>query len=130
MEFETRSKLPAELSLTPLIDVVFLLLVFFMLTSSMVKIKTIDLDLPDSNSADQLPDKPINISLNKDLKLYLDDLEISREALKQKVTNLTEANTDQNILLSVDSTVPSQEMITVMDIIRNSGGTKLSIATE
>lgn len=130
MEFETRSKLPAELSLTPLIDVVFLLLVFFMLTSSMVKIKTIDLDLPDSNSADQLPDKPINISLNKDLKLYLDDLEISREALKQKVTNLTEANTDQNILLSVDSTVPSQEMITVMDIIRNSGRTKLSIATE
>lgn len=130
MEFETRSRIPAELSLTPLIDVVFLLLVFFMLTSSMVKIKTIDLNLPDSSSADSLPEEPINISVNKAGDFFLGETIISNQELTEHLIKQLATNPKQNIMLSVDASLTSQEMIDAMDLIRNAGGTNLSIATK
>lgn len=130
MDFETPSRIKPELNLAPLIDVVFLLLIFFMLTSTMSQNKAIDLTLPTSSSATPIDQKLINISLNSTGSFFWEETEISKDKLKLKLSELFTNNPDEKVILNVEKSVSAQSMIEALDVLRNSGGSNISIATK
>ena len=130
MDFDTRSRIKPELNMAPLIDVVFLLLIFFMLTSNMVKLEAINLELPSSGTANSIEKKLINVSLLANGSYFLDKTAITAKDLSTKLKKLFADNPSQAIILSVEKTANAQGMVTAMDLIRNSGGSNISLATK
>lgn len=130
MDFDVGLKNKPELNMAPLIDVVFLLLIFFMLTSSMIQIESINLDLPSANSAVSLNEKLINISITRQDVYYLNKQKISESGLKDKLLFAFKENADKPVILSVEKTATAEAMVKTMDLIRNAGGRNISLATK
>jgi len=115
--------------MAPLIDVVFLLLVFFLLTSTFTVPEAIDLTLPDSSTAEAAPPEALVVSLLEDGRIELDGTGVSLGALSAAITRARESGADGPVRLAADAGVEVQAMIEVMDALRIAGATDVSIAT-
>ena len=131
MEFARRNKHASELDMTPLIDIVFLLVIFFMLTTGFVASESIELNLPGSNSAQAQPVAaplpPVRIRLEADGSFLLDETPVAFDALEtQMLTTLGQAP-DTPIGIFTTPGVSVQEMVRVMDMVYLSGGRKVKV---
>jgi len=129
MDFEGRARIHSHLDIAPLIDIVFLLLVFFMLTSTFMVPEAIELELPQSSSATVTDSTPIVVSLNESGQLALNGERIEREQLRGAIEKLLQADTGATITLKSDAHTEVQQLLAVMDEIRAAGGTDVALAT-
>jgi len=130
MDFEGRARIHSHLDIAPLIDIVFLLLVFFMLTSTFIVPEAIELELPESSSAQQVSDiTPIVVSLDQTGQLALNDERVELEQLRAVIEPLIKQNADAPITLKSDASTRVQQLLQVMDEIRAAGGTDVALAT-
>lgn len=129
MDFEGRARIHSHLDIAPLIDIVFLLLVFFMLTSTFIVPEAIELELPESKSAEVTDITPIVVSLNQTGQLALNGKSISLEKLKPAIAPLIKLDPDSAITLKTDAHTEVQLLLKVMDEIRAAGGTNVALAT-
>lgn len=129
MEFEGRARIHSHLDIAPLIDIVFLLLVFFMLTSTFLVPEAIELELPESASATVTEITPITIALNSSGELALNGESIQLDKLRQTIEPLIADNTDVAITLKSDARTEVQQLLKVMDEIRAAGGSNIALAT-
>jgi len=129
MEFEGRARIHSHLDIAPLIDIVFLLLVFFMLTSTFLVPEAIELELPESSSAQVSDITPIVVSLNPVGQLALNGERIELEQLRAAIEPLIKQNVDAPITLKSDASTQVQQLLQVMDEIRAAGGTDVALAT-
>ena len=129
MDFEGRARIHSHLDIAPLIDIVFLLLVFFMLTSTFLVPEAVELELPESKSANVTEITPIIISLNQTGKLALNGESITLEQLQQAIKPLITQNVEAAITLKSDARTEVQLRLEVMDEIRAAGGTNVGLAT-
>ncbi len=129
MDFEGRSRIHAHLDIAPLIDIVFLLLVFFMLTSTFLVPEAIELELPESSSATVTEVTPIIVALNATGQLALNGEEIQLDALRRAIKPLIKADVDVAITLKSDARTEVQQLLKVMDEIRAAGGENVALAT-
>jgi len=129
MEFEGRARIHSHLDIAPLIDIVFLLLVFFMLTSTFMVPEAIELELPESSSAQVSDVTPIIVSLNERGELALNGERIALEQLRATMEPLIQQNADAPITLKSDASTRVQLLLQVMDEIRAAGGTDVALAT-
>lgn len=122
-----------EVNLTPLIDVVFLLLIFFMVSSTFDRHAKLKVQLPQAaTQAQQKVDDPLVLSIDSKGKYYIDD----RQLVNEKLTTLKAAlkktvadRTNVTILLRADGNASHQSVVRAMDAAAQLGLTKLSIAT-
>ena len=128
MDFEGRARIHSHLDIAPLIDIVFLLLVFFMLTSTFMVPEAIELELPESKSAQITDTTPIIVSLNQSGQLALNGKNIELTQLQQAIKPLLK-DTDSAITLKSDARTQVQQLLKVMDEIRAAGGTNVALAT-
>lgn len=129
MEFEGRARIQSHLDIAPLIDIVFLLLVFFMLTSTFATPEAIELELPESSSASAMELHPIIISLDKTGQIALNGKQIALDQLRAAVQLLLKQDTDSAITLKSDGHSEVQQLLNVMDQIRAAGGHNIALAT-
>ncbi len=129
MDFEGRSRIHAHLDIAPLIDIVFLLLVFFMLTSTFMVPEAIELELPESGSATVIEVTPIIVALNASGQLALNGEMMQLEALRAAIEPLIRQDTDAAITLKSDAQTEVQQLLKVMDEIRAAGGENVALAT-
>ncbi len=129
MEFKGRARIHSHLDIAPLIDIVFLLLVFFMLTSTFLKPEAIDLELPESASAEASDETPIVVALNAEGEMSLNNEPVSVTDLRAGIQSLLKENTDQAVTLKSDAHTEVQLLLQVMDEIRAAGGRNISLAT-
>jgi biopolymer transport protein ExbD len=130
MYFERQIRRTRPIPLTSLIDVMFFLLLFFMLSTSFVRTESLELTLPGNSPmlAQPLPsDKPIQVYLTKDGVIYMDQQQISTETLTQKLRDIFQIRPERSILLLNGEGVTVQQMINIMDRIYLSGGKNLSV---
>jgi len=117
MAIQTRNKRKTDFSMASMSDIVFLLLIFFMLTSTLVAPNAIKLLLPQSNSrAIETPPK-ITISINKDLNYFLDGVQVNEETLKAGLLEKLPRQESTSIRLEADKTIPVQYVVNVLDIV-------------
>lgn len=129
MDFEGRARIHSHLDIAPLIDIVFLLLVFFMLTSTFMIPEAIELELPESGSATATDITPITVSLNQSGQIALNGEAIELDRLKEAVEPLLEQDAGTPITLKSDAHTKVQQLLAVMDEIRSAGGTNIALAT-
>ena len=129
MDFEGRARIHSHLDIAPLIDIVFLLLVFFMLTSTFLVPEAIELELPESKTASATDITPVIVLLDKTGQLVLNGENIALEQLQQAIKPLLAENADTAITLKSDARTEVQTLLKVMDEIRAAGGTNVGLAT-
>ncbi len=130
MEFEGRARIHSHLDIAPLIDIVFLLLVFFMLTSTFLVPEAIELELPESSSATVTEITPITVALNAAGELTLNGEPVQLEALRLAIKPLiADKADDRAITLKSDAKTQVQQLLNVMDEIRAAGGNNVALAT-
>ncbi len=129
MEFEGRARIHSHLDIAPLIDIVFLLLVFFMLTSTFLVPEAIELELPESSSAIITETTPINVALNASGEVALNGESIQLDKLRQAIEPLITDSADVAITLKSDARTEVQQLLKVMDEIRAAGGSNVALAT-
>ncbi len=129
MDFEGRARIHSHLDIAPLIDIVFLLLVFFMLTSTFITPEAIELELPESNSAVVTESTPITVSLDQAGQLALNGERIELAQLRTALEPLLEADAESPITLKSDARSEVQQLLKVMDEIRAAGGSNIALAT-
>ncbi len=130
MEFEGRSRIQEELSMAPLIDVVFLLLLFFILTSTFRKPEAIDLKLPSSKTATRADDRIVEVAIASGGQVFLGDETVALDDLAEAVRQLLGGDPAQPIAFKTDAEVSVQRMLEVVDEIRRGGGRNLAFMTE
>ena len=128
-----RSNIVSNLSLTPLIDVVFLLLIFFLVTSEFEdEERRLDIVLPAASSATPMTRKPreIVIDVDSDGKVYLRGQATELEELERLLTAAVIDNpTNQSAIIRADGTAAFQPVVSVMDICNRTGIADYSVTT-
>ena len=115
MALRSRNKVSPNFNMSSMTDIVFLLLIFFMLTSTLVSPNALKLLLP-SSKAKTLEKQTISISITKDLDFYIDKEKIQPEHIEKKLKTLINNNLDPAIILHTDKTVAIDHVVRIMDI--------------
>jgi biopolymer transport protein ExbD len=118
MAIRSRNKVSAEFNMSSMTDIVFLLLIFFLITSTMIHPNALELSLPKSSN--QASDKPsTSVSITKDLQFAVERDFVSFEQveplLRQKLAGIEAAS----VALHVDKSVPMEEVVKVMNIAKD-----------
>ncbi len=125
-----RSKLMSEINVTPMVDVMLVLLIIFMITSPML-VAGIDVELPKTDSAAISGDsKPLEITINKHGEVFLLDTQIEKIKLVQKLKDVTQGKTDKKIFVKGDKNIAYGEIVDVMALIYNAGFTKVALVSD
>lgn len=119
-----------EISLTGLIDVVFLLLIFFMITSAFVLEPGIDVTLPKAVTAEEQIRQQHVLTITRDRTLLLDDDVVSFSTLQRILEDTFSGSEKRMLIIRADKDVPHGLVVRALDISRQAGITQLAIATE
>ncbi|HKL72136.1 MAG TPA: biopolymer transporter ExbD [Marinilabiliaceae bacterium] len=118
MALRSRSKINATFSMSSMTDVVFLLLIFFMITSTLVNPNAIKLLLPQSKQ--QAAAKPqASVSISRDLTYYVGTTPVRFNQIETELKKRVGVEEDVYISLHVDENVPMREVVKVMNIAKN-----------
>jgi biopolymer transport protein ExbD len=134
MKFQRRRRGDNGINLTPLIDVVFLLLIFFMVTTTFTKETRLLIDLPEANGevADSTP-ATLELVIAKDGSYAVNGQNLINRDIKTIMAALREAssgNTDLPLVITADAQATHQAVITAMDAAGRLGFSQLNIATQ
>jgi biopolymer transport protein ExbD len=130
MHFEGRRKTSRMPNLTPLIDVVFLLLVFFMLTSHFMHEEAIPLSLPTAESGTPLTDDTLQVVLDSGGRILLGGEVIGPEALEGRLRQELQSRTNKKIRLRGDRVASLGSTVNVLDAARKGGANGVDIVTQ
>jgi biopolymer transport protein ExbD len=115
MNIRGRNKVSPEFNMSSMTDIVFLLLIFFMLTSTMVTTNALDLVLPKAKGKTD-SNKNISVSINKDLQFFIDKDQVQEADLEAKILALFANKEDKALILRAEEGVPIEKAVNVLDI--------------
>jgi biopolymer transport protein ExbD len=129
MDFKTRNKITPNFNMSSMTDVVFLLLIFFMIASTLAKnLNTIDVKLPQAKGKSENREN-ISVSIDGKNRFYIDGEFVSKKNIKDElITKLSKSN-KRVIILRSDSKVPIKEIVYIMDIA-NKNSIKVVLAVK
>jgi biopolymer transport protein ExbD len=126
-----RSRVPrkARIEIIPMIDVVFFLLVFFMMaTLAMTVYQGMPVSLPEAASGDKMVAETASVALTRDGKTFLNKDAITVEALGPRLREMLASNRDLAIVVNADREVTHARVVDVLDELRQAGATRIAIA--
>ena len=118
-----------EINITPLVDMVFLLLIFFMLTSSFIILPGIKINLPESVTAEVIKEKNLIITINSDNIIYLNDKPVTPSELTNFLQDTVKSGKQKPLLIKADKNTQLGIVVRIWDICRNVGVSQINIAT-
>lgn len=133
MKFRKKPREDLELNLTPLIDVVFLLLIFFMVSTTFQKESELSVQLPSATQEPQVtPTDTLEVVINAAGTFFVNDQELvssDSQSLQVALDRLSAGRRDIPLIIRADAKTPHQAFVTAMDAAAALGMLKLSIAT-
>ena len=115
MNLRGRNKITPEFNMSSMTDIVFLLLIFFMIASTLVTTNAIDILLPTASGKTENK-KSISVSIQKDLVFYIDQKEVEVQNLESELLKLLLYETAPTLVLRAEKSVPVDYVVKVMDI--------------
>jgi biopolymer transport protein ExbD len=129
MRFRERTDASGTLDISPLIDIVFILLIFFMVTTTFVKDMKLELERPSASSATLASTKAIRLYIDKIGDTYLDGEPIRIWLIQSKLRDLLKASAEAGVLVVTDEGVPAGKLVEVVDQARLAGAKNVGVAT-
>ncbi len=120
----------AAFNFSSLTDIVMLLLIFFLLTSSFVTTQGLDVVLPEAVQAQPEQRARLNVSMDEDRKITVNDRSATLQTLQTVVSQEIGGDTAKTIVLRIDKTIPYAEVVHVLDIVKAAGGRRFFLATD
>jgi len=130
MKLRERKRADFLVEMTPLVDVVFLMLIFFMVSTSFTVSNSLKLELPSSKASSQ--DKQMQevlISIDAKGKLYVQEEAVEDGDLRRRILNISKGDPNMRVVLRADGRTMHKRVVYVMDTVRELGMGKLAIAT-
>jgi biopolymer transport protein ExbD len=130
MQLRKKHKRSLLLNVTSLIDVLFLLLIFFMISTTFLSTPAIKLELPKAQHADPVRQEPLVVYVDAAGNIYLNDEPMDMGFLAAALKGKLAQNDDKAVILKADSRVSHGAVVEVMDIIKGAGARRLRVSTQ
>ena len=120
----------SDINVTPLVDVMLVLLIVFMVTAPLLTVG-VPIELPKT-TAKQMTDEnePLTITIDKNSKIYIQELEVDFDELTEKLEAIGQSNYDQKIYINGDKDISYEVLMKVMAKINSSGYTSIGLVTD
>jgi biopolymer transport protein TolR len=123
-------RLVSDINVTPLVDVMLVLLIIFMVTAPMMT-QGVDVDLPETTARPlRQKEDPLLVTIRKDGQIYFNNIKLDQSLLRQQLGALSKAEHEKPIFLKADKQVPYGLVVAVMADIKESGFDKLGMITQ
>lgn len=129
MNLRRRHKITPEVSTASMNDIMFFLMLFFLIASSVVNPNVIKLLLPKASSGQSVSKKTISVSITKDLQYYVEKQLVSADQIESVLNSYLSKSDELTVILYVDKSVQIQDIVNVMDV-SNRLKVKLVLATD
>ena len=110
-----------EINLTPMLDVVFIMLIFFIVTASFIKEAGIDVNRPDAPTAESVADANILIAISANDEIWIDRRLVDPRAVRPNIERLHAENPKGSVVIQADKKSTNETLVTVMDAARAAG---------
>ena len=128
MGFQSKNKVDPTFNMSSMTDMIFLLLIFFMLTSNFVTPSGLDISVPSSKASKKVLPK-INVSIDKDFKYYVNEVNIPLDLLEDELRYQLSGDEQGVVVISIDKDVPVQYLVNVAGIATKLNA-KVTLATK
>ncbi len=118
-----------EINVTPMLDVVFIMLIFFIVTASFVKESGIDVNRPEANTATQQDRANILVGISANGEIWINRRRIDLSSVRANIERLSAENPQGTVVIQADEEAPTKLLVGVMDASREAGVYNISIAT-
>jgi biopolymer transport protein ExbD len=117
-----------EINLTPMLDVVFIMLIFFIVTASFIKEAGIDVDRPDAPTAESQDDAAILIAISAGDEIWIDRRQTEPNAVRGMIERLHAENPKGSIVIQADEESTNEMLVVVMEAAKQAGVTNVAIS--
>lgn len=115
------------INVTPLVDIVLVLLIILMVTASYIASKAIPMDLPTGDTAEDGPPRTLTVSIDQEGKVYVDAEEVTWEQLRSQAQGFADQESEPRAVIAADRRVSHGEFIRIVDLLRSVGITRYAI---
>lgn len=130
MRLRDRSRHDYTVDITPVVDIVFILLIFFMVSTSFNVASGLKLELPTSHSQQQVNEKKeLVVSITAKGQFYVQDEAVSDSDLRKRILNTTRGDPNMRVVLRADGRTEHRYVVRALDVLRGLGMGKVAIAT-
>jgi biopolymer transport protein ExbD len=119
-----------EINMTPMLDVVFILLIFFIVTTSFIRESGIEVNRPEARKTANLPQKAILIAINSDNLIWVDRHPIDLRTVRRNIERLLADSPESTIIIQADEAARTGVLISVLDQAKLAGALSISVATD
>jgi biopolymer transport protein ExbD len=130
MRYREHNEEEGSIDISPLIDMVFILLIFFMVTTTFVKDMKLDLDRPSASSGAAASTKAIRVFIDQYGDIFVDNQPVRIYSLQSKLRDMLRVSTDKSILVVTDENVAAKLVLEVVDQSRLAGAKDVGVATD
>jgi len=133
MNFRRHRREKLEISITPMIDIVFLLLIFFMVTTTFNRHTELQIELPEAEGQEQQAKEAIEISIDSSGQYYVNQHQVvnqKMETLKKAILKVAGDSKKPPLVIAADANTPHQYVINVLDVARELEFVHLTFATQ
>ena len=116
MKIQRRNKANPEFSLAAMTDVILLMLIFFMVTSSAANQSAIDVKLPKTDAIEDNTQNPLTVSIQPDGSYFVDDKPVQKEVLEETIVNQLNAKSGKSFTIRADEDTRHKDVVYVMEI--------------
>jgi biopolymer transport protein ExbD len=127
-EVPTRTKKAVDIDIAPLMDMVFILLIFFIVTSTFTRETGVDVTKPQAQSAQQVQKENILVAITREGTVHVNERQVDMAALKDVLGQMIQRNPDREAVLIADRNAQTGMLVQVIDACNLSGVKKVSIA--
>jgi biopolymer transport protein ExbD len=129
VKFKRKEQSVDNIDVSPLIDMVFILLIFFMVTTTFVKDMKLDINRPSAATASLLDEKVIRVYIDANRDIFIDNQPIKVWAIQSKLRDLLRSSTSKAVLIVTDMNIPVESLIDVVDECKMSGAEDVAVST-
>lgn len=118
-----------EINMTPMLDIVFIMLIFFIVTSTFIKEPGVDIDRPDAETTAPVKTVAVLIAITSDNRIFIDKKEIDLRSVRASVERMLKENPKGAIVIQADKGSEAGVMMKVMEAVRDAGASATKIST-
>ncbi|MBN1207654.1 MAG: biopolymer transporter ExbD [Myxococcaceae bacterium] len=115
------------INVTPLVDIVLVLLIIFMVTANFIVRETVEVDLPRAAHGGETVQGLVNVVLDKDGKLFYDGTEVAEDELARRVAEAVAKDKDTRAIISADQVLPYGRVMRLIDVVKGQGIAKFAL---